>query len=184
MNEKYVRAEKVRYTKIDGVNREEFEQNMKSNFQKLMALMANRQKLKCAIAESNQKTKVTIAGREMTVADAIEYKNYIDTKEAVVATLRSQFNRASAEVLNYENNFQIGLERYIAAATKETASADLIENLTKSYKELNEIELINPCEIHNVIKNMTEEIENFENEVDFVLSESNAVTLIEVDLVS
>ena len=31
---------------------------------------------------------------------------------------------------------------------------------------------------------MKEEIEKFENEVDYALSESNAVTMIEVDLVS
>ena len=184
MNERFVRAEKVRYTKIDGVDRDQLEQTMKSNFQKLMAIMANRQKLKSAIAESNQRTMVTIGGIEMTVTDAIEQKNYLAVKQTVLSNLRSQFNRANAEVLSYENNFQSGLERYINASIRETANEELIASLTKSYKEINEVELINPCELHKVIDKMSKEISDFENEVDYVLSESNAVTIIEVDLVS
>ena len=184
MNERFVRAEKVRYTKIDGVDRDQLEQTMKNNFQKLMAIMANRQKLKSAIAESNQRTMVTIGGIEMTVTDAIEQKNYLAVRQTVLSNLRSQFNRANAEVLSYENNFQSGLERYINASIRETANEELIASLTKSYKEINEVELINPCELHKVIDKMSKEISDFENEVDYVLSESNAVTIIEVDLVS
>lgn len=184
INERFVRAEKVRYTKIDGVDRDQLEQIMKSNLQKLMAIMANRQKLKSAIAESNQRTMVTIGGIEMTVTDAIEQKNYLAVRQTVLSNLRSQFNRANAEVLSYENNFQSGLEKYINASIRETANEELIASLTKSYKEINEVELINPCELHKVIDKMSKEISDFENEVDYVLSESNAVTIIEVDLVS
>lgn len=184
MNKKFVMAEKTRYTKIDGVSRDELEMTMEANLQSLMSLMTNRQRLKNAIVVSNTNTFVNIAGEPMSVADAIERKNFLDIKKTVMQNLISQFNRANAQVLAYENGFQEGLERYINAATRETANAELIASLTKSYKELNEVELINPCELHKVIETMKEEIEKFENEVDYALSESNAVTMIEVDLVS
>ena len=166
-----------------GVDVEKYKEEMKANLQSLRALMRNRQTLKSAIAKSNETTEVTIGGETMTVLDAIERKNFMNMRMSVVNTLKSQFNRADREVRMYEDNLQANLENYIKNTTKELNNKDLIDSLTESYKNLNEVVMIDPSNLRLVIEEMTKENDQFNTEVDYVLSESNSNTTIEVDLV-
>lgn len=179
----FVLASKKRVTKIRGVDIEKYKEEMKANLQSLRALMRNRQILKSAIAKSNETTMVTIGGETMTVLDAIERKNFMNMRMSVVNTLKAQFNRADREVRAYEDNLQANLENYIKNTTKELNNKDLIDSLTESYKNLNEVVMIDPNNLRAVIEEMTKENDQFNAEVDYVLSESNSNTFIEVDLV-
>lgn len=183
LDKDFVLASKKRLAKIHGVDVEKYKEEMKANLQSLRALMRNRQTLKSAIAKSNETTEVTIGGETMTVLDAIERKNFMNMRMSVVNTLKSQFNRADREVRMYEDNLQENLENYIKNTTKELNNKDLIESLTESYKSLNEVVMIDPSNLRLVIEEMTKENDQFNTEVDYVLSESNSNTTIEVDLV-
>lgn len=183
LDKDFVLASKKRLAKIHGVDVEKYKEEMKANLQSLRALMRNRQTLKSAIAKSNETTEVTIGGETMTVLDAIERKNFMNMRMSVVNTLKSQFNRADREVRMYEDNLQANLENYIKNTTKELNNKDLIESLTESYKSLNEVVMIDPSNLRLVIEEMTKENDQFNTEVDYVLSESNSNTTIEVDLV-
>ena len=183
LDKDFVLASKKRLTKIHGVDVEKYKEEMKANLQSLRALMRNRQTLKSAIAKSNETTEVTIGGETMTVLDAIERKNFMNMRMSVVNTLKSQFNRADREVRMYEDNLQANLENYIKNTTKELNNKDLIDSLTESYKSLNEVVMIDPSNLRLVIEEMTKENDQFNTEVDYVLSESNSNTTIEVDLV-
>lgn len=57
--------------------REEFEKNVTSSYQSLMALVARKRKIKSAVVKSNATTTVNVSGEIMTVAEAIERKNSI-----------------------------------------------------------------------------------------------------------
>lgn len=183
LDKDFVLASKKRIGKIHGIDVEKYKEEMKANLQSLRALMRNRQILKSAIAKSNETTMVTIGGETMTVLDAIERKNFMNTRMSVVNTLKAQFNRADREVRMYEDNLQANLENYIKNTTKELNNKDLIESLTESYKSLNEVVMIDPSNLRLVIEEMTKENDQFNTEVDYVLSESNSNTTIEVDLV-
>lgn len=183
LDKDFVLASKKRLAKIHGVDVEKYKEEMKANLQSLRALMRNRQTLKSAIAKSNETTEVTICGETMTVLDAIERKNFMNMRMSVVNTLKSQFNRADREVRMYEDNLQANLENYIKNTTKELNNKDLIDSLTESYKSLNEVVMIDPSNLRLVIEEMTKENDQFNTEVDYVLSESNSNTTIEVDLV-
>lgn len=183
LDKDFVLASKKRLAKIHGVDVEKYKEEMKANLQSLRALMRNRQTLKSAIAKSNETTEVTIGGETMTVLDAIERKNFMNMRMSVVNTLKSQFNRADREVRMYEDNLQANLENYIKNTTKELNNKDLIDSLTESYKSLNEVVMIDPSDLRLVIEEMTKENDQFNTEVDYVLSESNSNTTIEVDLV-
>lgn len=178
----FVIASKKRVTKIRGVDVEKYKDEMRANLQSLRALVRNRQILKSAIAKSNETTEVTIGGETMTVLDAIERKNFMNMRHMITNNLRNQFNKADREVRNYEDNLQSNLERYIANTTKELNNKELIDSLTESYKTLNEVIMIDPSDIRSVIEEMTRENDRFNTEVDYVLSESNSNTFIEVDL--
>lgn len=183
LDKDFVLASKKRIGKVHGIDVEKYKEEMKANLQSLRALMRNRQILKSAIAKSNETTMVTIGGETMTVLDAIERKNFMNMRMSVVNTLKAQFNRADREVRAYEDNLQANLENYIKNTTKELNNKDLIDSLTESYKNLNEVVMIDPNNLRVVIEEMTKENDQFNTEVDYVLSESNSNTFIEVDLV-
>lgn len=183
LDKDFVLASKKRIGKVHGIDVEKYKEEMKANLQSLRALMRNRQILKSAIAKSNETTVVTIGGETMTVLDAIERKNFMNMRMSVVNTLKAQFNRADREVRAYEDNLQANLENYIKNTTKELNNKDLIDSLTESYKNLNEVIMIDPNNLRVVIEEMTKENDQFNTEVDYVLSESNSNTFIEVDLV-
>lgn len=183
LDKDFVLASKKRIGKVHGIDVEKYKEEMKANLQSLRALMRNRQILKSAIAKSNETTVVTIGGETMTVLDAIECKNFMNMRMSVVNTLKAQFNRADREVRAYEDNLQANLENYIKNTTKELNNKDLIDSLTESYKNLNEVIMIDPNNLRAVIEEMTKENDQFNTEVDYVLSESNSNTFIEVDLV-
>ena len=183
LDKDFVLASKKRIGKVHGIDVEKYKEEMKANLQSLRALMRNRQILKSAIAKSNETTMITIGGETMTVLDAIERKNFMNMRMSVVNTLKAQFNRADREVRAYEDNLQANLENYIKNTTKELNNKDLIDSLTESYKNLNEVVMIDPNNLRVVIEEMTKENDQFNTEVDYVLSESNSNTFIEVDLV-
>lgn len=182
LSKDFVLASKKRISKCHGIDIEKYKEEMKSNLQSLQALMRNRQVLKSAIAKSNEETFVTIGGIQMTVLDAIERKNFMNMRISVVNTLKAQFNRADREVRMYEDNFQTNLENYIKNTTKELNNKDIIDSLTESYKNLNEVILLDPNNLRAAIEEMEKKNDSFNTEVDYVLSESNSNTFIEVDL--
>jgi hypothetical protein len=86
-------------------SREEYEVNAKALVQRVQALLDRRRAIKRAIVLSNASTRVTVAGEEMTVAEAIEMKNFIAYYEAILDTMqsaytqtRSQYEKAQAKL--------------------------------------------------------------------------------------
>jgi len=63
----------------------------------------------------------------------------------------------------------------------KNSSAEGVKEISDKYKADNEWELVNPLKLEEKIKTLEESIDGFESEVDFVLSESNSITKIEVD---
>ena len=81
-------------------------------------------------------------------------------------------NKARVEKLVSEKNSNSG------AATKSAAEIEreAVEALDKLYA----IETIDPIDIDAEIDKLSKEVETFEHNIDFVLSESNSITTIEV----
>ena len=71
-NAKLASAAKKSSDKVGVVKKEEFEERAKASYQSVTDLIANRNALKSAIVKSNAVTEVTINGKTMTVAEAIE----------------------------------------------------------------------------------------------------------------
>ncbi len=59
-------------------SRQEHASQARAALQRVDALIARRRTIKRSVVLSNASTMVTIAGEEMTVAEAIEMKNFID----------------------------------------------------------------------------------------------------------
>lgn len=169
--------------KINNIyTRDEFDKLVTSNFDSVQALMNRRLEIKAKIVDSNAKTIVTIGGKEYTVAGAIEAKSLIHYKKQLLDTLVSQLKKATAAVSLANEKVDEKVYSLIKDAKNEDSTpVDLgKDSFITQYRNNHEFDLVNPIKIHEKINQLKEEIENFENEVDFALSESNAITKITI----
>lgn len=161
----------------------DFENTAKSKFNSVTDLIARKNQIKSAIVNANGKTLVTIAGKEMVIADAINFKAVIKFKKKLIEVLKQRHKQAVGE-LNKNNevvnqNVQKLLE-FTFGKDNVKVTKDDIEAISKPYLEGNAFHLFDPLKVDETAERMETEVSNFEVEVDAVLSEINAVTFIEV----
>lgn len=161
-----------------------FEENAKSDYQSVIDLIERKKKIKSAIVESNANTIAEIANIKMTVADIIERKNNIEYEKTLLRVMKSQLNSAKANTNARNESVDRKLDEILVTmlGREGAKNADKSTNeFSVKYKEDNEYEILDPLSIEVKIKDLEEKIENFENEVDFVLSESNTITKIVIE---
>ena len=164
--------------------------DLKANIQSVEAIKLEILKLKLKIQESNLSTIVTINNKEMTVREAIElkylYENYFSRISNVMTEqLRRSKLKQSVAQTEIENSQQEAIKQL--TAMDSSISAEEVENrskvsieLVRQTKELSVISFNGTEDAENSVKNYIEEISTYLEEVDYVLSESNATTTIEV----
>ncbi len=165
-------------------SREDFAQKQRSIFQAFNAQVANRQAIKAAIIQSNATTTVSVNGTKMTVAEAIERKQSYQRKSELLHNLRKQFADASKKQEVHNEKVAERLDAMLAANLgKDSKVKDSeYEAIARPFLDKNEVKILDPLGILNVIEKLDAEVTGFYSEVDLVLSESNARTEIEVEL--
>jgi hypothetical protein len=163
---------------------ERFEVLAKANLDSAQQLIRNKTAIKAAIVKSNAETLVTVAGKEMTVAAAITEKSFIALKKSLVsrleATYRKNDGNYKVSMEKMEKNLQTLLEGSLGKDQIKTSTED-IDAIRKPFLKANEMHIVDPLKIQELILTMNDEISKFEADVDAVLSESNAVTLISIE---
>lgn len=186
----YVIANKHSNEKIKGKSISDFKEAMKSSYQKATDLINRRNALKRAIVLSNANTKVTVGGVEYTVAEAIEMKNHgMEFKATLMRTMAYQNDSAQTEInRNSGDAIEKRAEQYVLSViqaqpkdSKMTVDSDAMKALRKTYIENNTYDLIDPLNVADLIEKFTEEINEFNTEIDAALSVSNALTVIEFE---
>lgn len=134
--------------------------------------------IKKKIAEVNSKTYVKIGSREMTIQEAlIEKSTIIPLKEARLAKykrlLTDARNQFDAAVEENEEKIQRNIQDRKDVLTESQAR----EEIESSRK----VEMIDPLNIADKIKELEDEIMDFKGNVDFALSEVNSTTFIEIE---
>lgn len=161
---------------------EEFDKHTKAKWDSLNDLIKNRDSIKAGIVHSNATTKVKIGSDELTVASAIERKHSIEYRKTLLSRLKGtsrsinqQFEKAeqtlASKASDILNNSNVG-EGDVAENYKK-AQLDLI---TEVYKP----KLHDPLDVKTAIEKLDNEITEFETNVDYALSVSNATTYIDV----
>lgn len=160
----------------------DFEKQAKEGFQSLVDLEKRIIEIKTKIDQSNFITKVKVAGQEMTVLEAIEMKNLVDLKEQRLLLLKQQLKSARNSYEEAEKKNRERIEKNVADQTAAgTKDAELEAKVKASIESLYPIALIDPIKVEDEIKKEEKFLEDFKNEIDFVLSESNSLTYIEID---
>lgn len=182
----YVAANKKSAKKVNNsVNKDEFITSGMSAYQSILDLIERRKKIKAAIVASNAITTVTENEVEMTVADAIERKTSICYEQSLLAELERQYNSALSKTNTENEKVKQKLDEFLLATLgkegKSKATEDEINAISKPYTEQNELEIVDAIGVKDIITNMKDNVEKFISEIDFVLSESNTITKIEIN---
>ena len=122
------------------------------------------------------KTKVVIGGKKYTVAKAIITKDTMDYKDQLLQKLSHDFASANNEVEMLKNEIQEALDDQL----KGIEDKNKIKDFTETYLKLRTPELLDKINLGEYINNLENEIMEFQNEVDYVLSTSNATTTIKL----
>ena len=162
---------------------EDFKTKAKSSFDSLTDLIKFRSNLKSAIVKSNADTTVQVGNVAMTVAEAIERKQSIEIDKMFLTMLRNQYSNCQNTVDTENEDVDRQLERLVESSfggkDKRVEKSDY-DNIAKPFLAANERKLIDPLGIKAIIDKMVLEIDDFLENVDVALSESNARTMINV----
>lgn len=166
-------------------SKDDFEKRAKEQYQSIEALRKRAIRIKEEIDKSNSTTKVNIAGTEMTVQQAIARKNFIPLWKDELRIMKAQYARAQAEseAAQAENKARVEtIVRDQATAAKATADIKATEKAAvETIEGIYGVAFVDPLKLKEKIDALEKEITDFETNVDYVLSESNSTTLIDIE---
>lgn len=161
---------------------EEFENRVKSEFQSLEDLIQRRKKIKSALIRMNATTDVVIAGDKMTIAEAIEIKNYIPVLKNRLDQVRLSFFDSIREQEYNERSVKDRFDQHFEKiAGKEKTKAEDYKNALEAFEKMNQSRILDPIDAKKWIEKEEKWIENFQLDCDVTLSEVNGRTEIEID---
>ena len=182
----YCAANKHSNDKIAGVPIDEYIKIMQGGYDKAVDLISRRKAIKRAVVLSNAATRVSIAGIDYTVAEAIEMKNYgVDFDNRLMNTMRSHYDAAQIRI-NQENGKELEerAEQYVTAIYGQKdgrANTADIEKVKNDFLIANQYELVDPLHVLDKIEDLEKKINDFMADVDSALSVSNALTEITIE---
>lgn len=163
----------------------EFKKNSRSQFDKTRSLYQNLAALKAARNAANSVTQVNIAGVPMTIDQALAAKASLPYKQTLINTLTAQFTQAQRQVDATAAQIEQKINQQIATMFTGTRKAtDEEVAVIRSAAERNQkATLLFADGLKDNLEALKKEVEEFTLEVDFVLSEANATTKVDVTLV-
>jgi hypothetical protein len=157
------------------------EADMRSDWDAVNSLIERYRAIKFAILQSNAVTKVRVGSKTYTVSEAIALKESMKHEQELLDTLRRQRVSVTNTVETHNQTIQHKLDSLLEINFKERkTSEDDIKTIKDAYLKNNEIRVVDPLKIDARITEMESRLEEFRSNVDFCLSESNAVTTITV----
>ena len=180
----FIDAKKAVLDKIKGVSTDEYCKSIQSNYDKINDVLKETQALKAAISKSNAETMVTVAGKEMSVAEAIYFFKYgVAQWEELLDKMTTEYkNVTNAVEKKNGSDLDSRAEAYITSlyGSKDKVSADEVAKATEDYKEKQKYELVDPLNLNTRISELRDWIDSFKTSVDSAIQVSNATTIIEV----
>jgi len=169
-------------TKRTLLDADRFGTQARASYQSYTDLLARYNKLKSAIVISNAMTRVTVAGKEYTVAEAVERKRSIEFDKRLLDVMREQHLTVQREYKAHSEAEQMRVERLITSELGKDSktSVDTVRALSETFLAENRADILDPLRLSVLIAQMTKEIEDFEMTVDWVLSEANGRTMISI----
>lgn len=169
-------------TKHNSIEPELFIKNAKASYQSYNDLIERYNKLKSTIVISNATAKVEIAGKTYTVAEAVERKRSIKFEKDLLNRMQCQWVSTEGLYEMHKKHEQERIDKLLSIelGKDNKTSIEVVKNLTETLLESNKAEIIDPLDVRDKISKLKKSVEDFETNVDWVLSESNGKVMISV----
>lgn len=180
---RYVGVTKIVSKRVGSQTVEAFSESVKDGYKSAMDLIKRRQAIKTAVVKSNATTTVVIGGNTYTIAEAIEMKNHgLDGEKRMLRYMVSRLAEAEALINRTRSDLESRADAFIRDQTgsKESKTEDLLK-MRQDYIAMQDVELVDPLHVREIIKTLDEKINTFMTEVDSALQTSNANTEITIE---
>jgi len=169
----------------ESVDKDTFEKDVTAKYQSVTNLIGRKIKIKAAIVKANGITKVVVGGNKMTISDAITFKNVIALKKSLIQSLDGKRKAVlSTFTLRNEEVDKVALtnaQQMIGGENGDVKPTDDdVKAIVDPFVKRNKFHMSDPLGIDELIERLQKEVDDFEVDVDAVLSEINAITLIEI----
>jgi len=171
-------------SKVGNKTVEEFNTDVLADFSSIEDLIARKNLIKSLIVQKNSETMIIIGEEKLSISDAITKKEAIGLQENVLHRLKAQLTSENAFIERHNATVEKNAINLAEAAVgKEGVNIDdsSVTAITEPYIKANELSLVDPLDLEKKIKTLEDSIDIFKSEVDAVLSEANAITLITLD---
>jgi hypothetical protein len=163
--------------------KDSFEKEAKSKLQSVADLIDRKFIIKSAVVKANSTTFVEIAGKKMSISDAINFKGIVEFKKTLIGQLKARHAQAKTKV-EQKNKVVDDNALKLAEAALQKDNVKINEGdavaITEPYIEKNRFLLVDPLDVEQKVELLENEVNQFETEIDAVLSEINALTVIEI----
>lgn len=180
--------------KYSGLGVENTEKGLVASFDKFNSLCDELTALKRAVTVANSGIKkeamnednmnlVTVCGEKYTVAEIIALRSSVIVyKQSMLSLMKEQLRKAinTAEQMNEKVEKELNNHISSMLGNDSKKNNDNLEAFMNMYMEKNSVKLVDPLHLQAQIDKLEKYLDGFENEADASLSESNALTMIEV----
>ena len=164
-----------------GTTVEGFNEKAKSSYQSITDLIGRRNNIKAKVIQSNALTKVIIDKKEYTVAEAIERKNSINNELNLLSKLKQSYSNNKNKVEAGNSKVRANIDKQLELlAGSDKNKTESVDNFVKLALENQQFSLVDVLKVEELIDELSNSIYEFQSNVDFTLSESNALTTIEI----
>lgn len=167
---------------VGNLTKEKFEAQSQGAIDEFTANLSRLRKLKAARNLANSTTVVKIAGSEMTIDEAIIYKVTSEKLRTFVQFVKSQMVAAANQVAIASAEVEKKIEAQAIAIGGSTKKIDQneLDTIRRMFQKSTGKEIAIGSNVEDFIAKATKSLDEFAVEVDYVLSEANAKTLVEV----
>ena len=168
----------------DGYTVEEAIKSVKEGYQSSIALINNYIALKSAINDANAVTKIKVAEKEYTIANAIVRQRELDREKFFYSKMISNLNGCDDEVRKRKEEYLSPekISQHVARVLGDSKKDDaLIKSVTEDYEKKWDVELCDPLNTRELAEKKLQEIETFKEEIHFALNKANVDTVITVE---
>jgi hypothetical protein len=170
------------------MGRDEASVRIKSDYDSYMQLCQNLIKVKSALFKANTTTMIDVAGKQMTILEAIHMKSIFESRRFLYSTMKNQYLAISAKISNIADTVEKDVVDSVNLRFGGDKAAKNSDNYDETLKtslaavvEMRVPTLVDPIGLAQNLSNMEIENEKMIKTIDFILSITNAKTEIEVE---
>ena len=160
---------------------EEFKKTSQSRFDTWMSLSERLVKLRAARNKANATTYVTVCGKSVTMDEAIVMKSLLNLQKQALEGFKKQIGMVENFVTRADNEVKVAVDKAVAQSiTSQTLTEDQSKLFNDMYKKSLGKSMVIGESVKVGIKKLEDHITSFSAEIDYVLSEANSTTKVEI----